>query len=124
MAGKKENVDPIWNVLMKSVDLGEGTSFRYTFTWDALNVNFRQTMVLWKITGICSNHQLLLGQLRNCQVGRNLSRMLSLGFVTWKDIRRNVWNGFADWQIKQLSNFATALHHALTTIISRKKWEQ
>ena len=27
MAGKKQNTDPMWKVLMKDVDLGEPTSF-------------------------------------------------------------------------------------------------
>ena len=27
LAGKKENIDPTWKVLMKDVDLGEPTSF-------------------------------------------------------------------------------------------------
>ena len=27
LAGKKQNIDPMWKVLMKDVDLGESTSF-------------------------------------------------------------------------------------------------
>ena len=27
LAGKKQNIDPMWKVLMKDVDLGEPTSF-------------------------------------------------------------------------------------------------
>ena len=40
LAGKKHNIDPMWKVLNKEVDLGEPTSFLdIMYTWDALNVN-------------------------------------------------------------------------------------
>ena len=37
--GKKQNLDPMWKVLNKEVDLGEPTSFLDHETWDALNDN-------------------------------------------------------------------------------------
>ena len=40
LAGKKHNIDPMWKVLNKEVDLGEPTSFLgggIMYTWDALN---------------------------------------------------------------------------------------
>ena len=36
LAGKKQNIDPMWKVLNKEVDLGEPTSFLDHDTWDAL----------------------------------------------------------------------------------------
>ena len=39
LAGKKQNLDPMWKLLNKEVDLGEPTSFWITYTWDALNDN-------------------------------------------------------------------------------------
>ena len=41
LAGKKHNIDPMWKVLNKEVDLGEPTSFLIMYTWDALNVNVK-----------------------------------------------------------------------------------
>ena len=36
MAEKKQNIDPMWKVLNKEVDLGEPTSFLIMYTWDVL----------------------------------------------------------------------------------------
>ena len=36
LAGKKQNIDPMWKVLNKEVDLGEPTSFLIMFSWAAL----------------------------------------------------------------------------------------
>ena len=39
MAGKKQNLDPMWKVLNKEVDLGEPTSFLDHENLDALKDN-------------------------------------------------------------------------------------
>ena len=40
LAGKKQNLDPMWKLLNKEVHLGEPTSFLdHVYTWDALNDN-------------------------------------------------------------------------------------
>ena len=39
LSGKKHNIDPMWKVLNKEVDLGEPTSSLIMYTWAALNVN-------------------------------------------------------------------------------------
>ena len=40
LAGKKQNLDPMWKVLNKEVDLGEPTSFLdHVYLGDALNDN-------------------------------------------------------------------------------------
>ena len=42
LAGKKHNLDPMWKVLNKEVDLGEPTSFPWImYTWDALKDNVK-----------------------------------------------------------------------------------
>ena len=42
LAGKKQNVDPMWKVLNKEVDLGEPTSFLdHVKIWDALIDNVK-----------------------------------------------------------------------------------
>ena len=46
LAGKKQNIDPMWKVLLKDVDLGEPTSFL-------------DHKILWTITEICLNPESL-----------------------------------------------------------------
>ena len=72
LAGKNQINGSMWKVLME-----ENRHHSLTFfIWVTLNVNEKQTMILWRITGICSNHDVLLEQLRNCQVGGgNLDRI-------------------------------------------------
>ena len=42
LAGKKHNIDPMWKVLNKEVDLGENQHLSWImYTWDALNVNVK-----------------------------------------------------------------------------------
>ena len=39
LSGKKQNIDPMWKLLNKEVDLGEPTSSWIMYTWSALNDN-------------------------------------------------------------------------------------
>ena len=43
LAGKKQNIDPMWKVLNKEVDLGESTSFldRIVYIWCVLKDNVK-----------------------------------------------------------------------------------
>ena len=66
MAGRKQNMAPMWKKLMNLVDLGEPTSFLdHVYIWDALNVNANRTKLLLTNTETCSNHEVLLGQTKN-----------------------------------------------------------
>ena len=51
---KKQNIEPMWKVLMKQVDLGASTSFWNMFIWSALNGNAKQAKISSTITKICS----------------------------------------------------------------------
>ena len=57
-------------------------------TWDALNVNANGTKVFVRNTKRCSNHESLPEQLKSYLVGRIRTRKPSLGFSTWKVMRR------------------------------------
>ena len=58
LAGKKQNIDPMWKVLNKEVELGEPTSFLWImYTWAALNVNAKQAKILWTNTEPCLNRE-------------------------------------------------------------------
>ena len=50
LAGKKQNIDPMWKVLNKEVDLGEPTSFLDHVYLVALKENARLARKLWTIT--------------------------------------------------------------------------
>ena len=67
LTGKKQNIDPTWNILMKDVDQGEPTSFQTTYyIWVALKENVREaSIIMWIITEVCSNQGLLPGLLKN-----------------------------------------------------------
>ena len=52
LAGKKQNIDPMWKLLMKDVDLGEPTSFL-----DHENLGCIEAKILWTITEPCSNRE-------------------------------------------------------------------
>ena len=41
LAGKKQNLDPMWKLLNIEVDLGEPTSFLDQFSWAALKDNVK-----------------------------------------------------------------------------------
>ena len=42
LAGKKQNINPMWKILNKEVDLGEPTSFLdHVYTWAALKDNVK-----------------------------------------------------------------------------------
>ena len=61
LAGKKHNIDPMWKVLNKEVDLGEPTSFLghvYLGSTQKKD-NVRQVKKLWTITEPCSNREFL-----------------------------------------------------------------
>ena len=61
LAGKKQNIDPMWIILMKDVDLGEPTSFLDHVCRVALKENVRLARILWIITEVCSNQGFLPG---------------------------------------------------------------
>ena len=41
LAGKKQNIDPMWKLLNNEVDVGEPTSFLIMYTWAALKDNVK-----------------------------------------------------------------------------------
>ena len=61
LAGKKQNINPTWKILMKDVDLGNRHHFLTMFIWVALKENVRLTRILWIITKVCSNQGFLPG---------------------------------------------------------------
>ena len=62
LAGKKQNIDPMWKVLNKEVDLGEPTSFLDHVYLGCTQRQCEISKFLWTITEPCSNREFLRGE--------------------------------------------------------------
>ena len=124
-AGRKQNIDPIWKVLMKEDDLGEPTSFldhvylgctqRECQTRKDIVDNYRNMFESKISAGATEKSYLIL---------RSLAQSFLHGPKIWKVMQRNAWNDIANWRTKQLNNYTKSKLHALTTTNSRiKKWD-
>ena len=99
---KMQNKAPVWEKLMKLVDLGEPTSFLdHVKNWDVLNVNVKRTKVLLTNKKKCWNHDFLQQQLKSYQGWRNFTQRLSRGPATWKDILKSALRDIVNWQNKK-----------------------
>ena len=107
VAGKKQNINPMWKVLNKEVDMGEPT-----FSLDHVYLG-------------CLNPEFPQEQLKNYHA-RKIWVSLR-GHMTWRAMPRNVWNDIVSWRTKRLNNSTKYQLHALMTITSKKKnwnpWE-
>ena len=57
LAGKKQNLDPMWKLLNKEVDLGEPTSFLDHVYLGCIQKQCEISKILWTITEPCSNRE-------------------------------------------------------------------
>ena len=57
LAGKKQNLDPMWNVLNKEVGMGEPTSFLDHLYLGCTERQCNIRKILWTITEPCSNRE-------------------------------------------------------------------
>ena len=85
------------------------------------NVSANRTKVSQSNSKGCSNHECPSEQLKSDLVGTNRTRTRSLGLRIWKVMRRSAWKDIANWRMKRLINSLRSLHHALTTITSKKR---
>ena len=120
LAGNKQNIDPMWKVLNKEVDLGERTSF----LWSCVLGMYSKTM--WNEQRYCwllQNHVRIQNFSRSNWKHYHARKIwVSLrGPMTWKVMPRNVWNDIVSWQTGRLNNSTKYPLHALMTIISKKK---
>ena len=105
MAGKKQNMAPMWKKLMKDVDIEEPTSLLDHVCLGCTRRKCKPSEIIIRNIQRSLNHVFLLEQLRNHQDGTNLARKLQRGPTTWKDMIENAWNGIATWRTKRRSNF-------------------
>ena len=119
LAGKKQNLDPIWKVLNKEVDVGEPTSF---LGHENLGCTQRQCEIS---KDIVDNYRAMFesrisaGELKNFHTPRIF--VFLHGLMIWKVMRRNVWSDIVSWQTRRLNNSTKYRLHVLMTINSKKK---
>ena len=124
IAGKKQNLDPMWKIHMNDVDLGEPTSFldhaflgctqRESKTSKDIVDNFRNMF----------ETRISAGGKTNSLIQRNLKHTFPHGPMIWKVMQRNAWKDIANWRTKRFNNFFMSQHHALMTINLKKKMGQ
>ena len=103
LAGKKHNIDPMWKVLNKQVDLGEPTSF---LDHVYLGCTQRQCEIS---KDIVDNYRTMF-ESRISAVYHSLKILVFLhGLMTWLVMQRSVWNDIASWQTRRLSNDSATL---------------
>ena len=121
LAGKKQNINPMWKVLNKEVDLGEPTSFldHVYMGCTQRECQIRKDIVNNYISMFES--RISAGAMKQKPKGNLMPKRYLHGPVTWKGMLRNVWKGFVSWQTKRLNNSTKYLLHALMTITSKKK---
>ena len=93
LAGKKQNLDPMWNLLNDEVDLGETTSFLdHVYLGMHSTTMPKQAKILW------DNYRTML-ESRNFRGGNRKTTTPSKNFaflhglMIWRVMQRNVWSG-------------------------------
>ena len=121
LPGRAQNIDPMWKVLNKQVDLGEPTSFLH-------HVYLGCTQRQCEISKSTVDNYRTMFESRISAGG--LPREITIpdyifvflhDLMIWLVMQRSVWNVIVSWQTKLLNNSTKYLLHALTvTIISEK----
>ena len=120
LAGKKHNIDPMWKVLNKEVDLGEPTSFlEHVY----LGCTQRKCEISKDIVDkyrTMFESRISAGRLEKLPFPQNLR------ISSWSDdmtghAKKCVWNDTVSWRTRRLSNSTKYLLHASMTTTSKKK---
>ena len=117
LSGKKQNLDPMWNVL----NWENQHLFWITFSSAALKDNAKQAKILWTITEPCLNREFPWGEQKSFHTLRIFVFLHCL--MTWLVMQRNVWNDIVSWQTRRLNNSTKYLLRASMTTTSKKKNE-
>ena len=120
LAGKKQNLDPMWKVLNKEVDLGEPTSFL-----DHVYLGCTQRQCQTSKDTVDNNRNMFESRISAGESERNYHSfnifVFLHGLMTWLVMQRSVWSDIVSWQTRRLNNSAKYLLHASMTTTSRKK---
>ena len=120
LVGKKQNIDPMWKVLNKEVDLGKPTSF---LDHVYLGCTQRQCEISKDIVDnyrTMFESRICAGATEKIPCSENLSISYHVP-MTWLVTQRSVWNDIVNWQTRRLNNSTKYQPHPLMTIISKKK---
>ena len=116
LVGKKHNIDPIWKVFNKEVDLGEPTSF---LDHVYLGCPQRQCEISQNIV---DNYRTMFESRISAGEQKNFHSLKIFvflhGLMTWLVMQRSVWNDIVSWRTRRLSNSAKYLLHASMTATS------
>ena len=119
LAGKKQNLDPMWKVLNKEVDLGEPTSF---LDHVYLGCTQRQCEIS---KDIVDNYSTMFESRISAVKQRNYHSLKILvflhGLMIWWVMQRNAWSDIVSWQTRRHNNSTKYLLHASMTTTSKKK---
>ena len=105
MAGKKQNLAPMWKQLMKDVGIEEPSSFLDHVYFRCTQRERKPSEKKLDNTQKCSSHLFLLEQLRTYQKGTNTAQKLHRSSTTWKDMLDNALSDIAKWQIRRQNNY-------------------
>ena len=119
LVGKKQNLDPMWKLLNKDVDLGEPTSFL-----DHVYLGCTQRQCETS-KDIVDNYRTMF-ESRISAGGVEKLPFLKIfifrhGLMTWLVMQRSVWNDIVSRQTRRLSNSTKYPLHASMTTTSKKK---
>ena len=130
-AGKTENINPTWNILMKDVDLGETTSFldhvyvgctqKECQTNKDIVDNYRSMFESRISAGAMEKLQETKNYKKQKPQGNLMPKRYLHGPMTWKVMQRNAWKDIGNWRMKLRNNFAKSRHRAWMTVNSEKK---
>ena len=124
LAGKTQNIAPMWKVLMKQIDLGQRTSFPDDVYLGCTQRKCQKKQgYCWTMTETCSKPRFLLISRKNNQFPRKRMQKILHGprLVTWKVMQRSAWKDIANCPTKQLDSPTKLQLHALMIINSTKK---
>ena len=121
LAGKKQNLDPMWKLLNKEVDLGEPTSF---LDHVYLGCTQRQCQIS---KDVVDNFRTVFESRISAEEQRNYHSLKIFvflhGLMIWLVMQRNVWNDIVSWQTRRHNNSTKCLLHvSMTTTSKKKKW--
>ena len=116
---RNKNINPMWKVLDKEVDLGEPTSFLDHVYLGCIQRQCEISKDIVDNYRTCSNREFPREEQRNYH---SLKIFVFLhGLMTWLVMQRSVWNDIVSWRTGQLNNSTKYQLHALMTIISKKE---
>ena len=120
LAGKKQNLDPMWKLLNKEVDLGEPTSFLDHVYLGCTQRQCEKAKILWTISEPRWNREFQRGEQKNCH-SLQKSSFFFMVLMIWRVMQRNVWSDIVSWQTRRFNNSTKYLLPASMTTTSKKK---